>query len=163
MTIRFKLLTDKAKAPEFDGGVLYFKKAAAMTGIGEDGRVIPILTSDVEITLPEEIAGMFVPGKDLFSKSLMFAGGQGVLPAGYSGPVSCPFKIDTPSLAVVPEDGEVGFGLFLFRPEVFDMEEVISDVKVEAVEGSDAGAEYNPIVGTDPEKSDSEGIGHKDE
>lgn len=115
MNLKIKLLSEKAKAPELKDGVLYFYRASALTGLGEDGRVIPVIGTDVEIELPSGVGAMFVPSEDLFVKSIMFAGGQGILAPGFKGVVSASFKIDTPSLAVIPEDGAIAFGLLLYN------------------------------------------------
>lgn len=145
MKLNIKLLSDKAKSPVYKNGVLYFHRADIKTGIGNDGRIILLISSDVEVEVPSNMYAMYVPAEDTFVKSIMFAGGQGILHAGFKGNVSASFKIDTQSMAVLPEDGEIAFGLIFNTINEITMNTVIGepDSKLENKEAINAAEEVS--------------------
>lgn len=109
MVVRFKKLSDKAKAPvrahKTDAGY-DLSCSSITTEVGEDAKLVIVYHTDIAVEVPEGYVGLIFPRSSIFKKSLTLTNSVGVIDSGYRGEIMAKFKTNTDVVPSVYKEGE---------------------------------------------------------
>lgn len=109
MIVKFKKLSEKAKAPErahiTDAGY-DLSSTSITTEVGEDAKLVIVYHTDLAVEIPEGYVGLLFPRSSIFKKSLTLTNSVGVIDSGYRGEILCKFKTNTDVVPSVYKEGE---------------------------------------------------------